>query len=117
MTTEQKPHSARVERIRVALGYLSVNWEDEWDRKEAALADLASLEEQLETVTRQRDDELRRANSAVAKLLATEETLSALVVVVRISADENDYCLACDCHPSHGHGSGCPVAYPAKERP
>jgi hypothetical protein len=33
-----------------------------------------------------------------------------LLDAVEISADQNDYCVVCDCHPSHGHAEGCVVA-------
>lgn len=35
--------------------------------------------------------------------------ISRLSGAIRRYAEETDYCIACDEHPSHGHAEGCPL--------
>lgn len=35
-----------------------------------------------------------------------------LVEIVTANAEETDYCIACDNHPSHGHSSDCLLVSP-----
>lgn len=37
------------------------------------------------------------------------DQISRVIRAVAKNADENDYCVVCDNHPSHGHAKDCPV--------
>lgn len=87
-------------------GYAALN-ESDFAVMEDGCAALKELVSELSTTKERLAVEEEINNGLGEQLLDADARTSRLAEAILENAEACDYCIACGCHPSHGHAAGC----------